>query len=174
MRSLQGLSPYFSASPGCCACPCLFRQVLHWLVQDRVDYVEVTPSVSIWQHIRIVSFMAVLLGIDACFLQYTITGSIQSGGQSVMLLFAFEYVIQASTVVRYFLKYAMSIVDLWLEGRWEAKGTYVFYLELISDMLHLFVYVVFFMIVFTNYGLPLHLVSHAPGTLSMPTHCTSQ
>ena len=50
----------------------------------------------------------------------------------------------------------------YMEGRWEGKGTYVFYLELVTDLLHLCVYVVFFFIVFTNYGLPLHLVrSHA-------------
>ena len=34
----------------------------------------------------------------------------------------------------------------------------MFYLELVTDMLHLLVYVIFFIIVFTNYGLPLHLV----------------
>jgi E3 ubiquitin-protein ligase synoviolin len=35
---------------------------------------------------------------------------------------------------------------------------YVFYLELLTDMLHLVVYLVFFVIVFTNFGLPVHLV----------------
>ncbi len=39
----------------------VFIKVLHWLVQDRVDYIEVTPSVSRLQHVRIVSFMLVLL-----------------------------------------------------------------------------------------------------------------
>ena len=39
------------------------------------------------------------------------------------------------------------------------QGVYVFYLQLLTDMLHLCVYLVFFVIVFTNYGLPLHLVS---------------
>ncbi len=39
----------------------VFVKVLHWLVQDRVDYIEVTPSVSRLQHLRIVSFMSVLL-----------------------------------------------------------------------------------------------------------------
>ena len=39
----------------------------------------------------------------------------------MLLLFAFEYVIQASNVIRYFLKYIMSSVDLWLDGRWESK-----------------------------------------------------
>ena len=33
-----------------------------------------------------------------------------------------------------------------------------FYLELLTDMLHLVVYLVFFVIVFTNFGLPVHLV----------------
>jgi E3 ubiquitin-protein ligase synoviolin len=36
-------------------------QVFHWLVEDRVDYIEVTPSVSRWAHVRIVSFLLVLL-----------------------------------------------------------------------------------------------------------------
>ena len=59
--------------------------------------------------------------VDSIFLQYTVQGTVQSGGQSVLLLFAFEYVIQASNVIRYFLKYIMSSVDLWLDGRWESK-----------------------------------------------------
>lgn len=39
----------------------VFVKVMHWLVQDRVDYVEITPSVSLLQHLRLVSFMATLL-----------------------------------------------------------------------------------------------------------------
>ena len=78
------------------------------------------------------------------------------------LLFGFEYVIQASIVVSVFIKYSLSVIDNYMEGRWENKGVYVFYLELITDMLHLFVYLIFFIIVFTNYGLPLHLVSCLP------------
>ncbi len=68
--------------------------------------------------------------------------------------------MQASAILSTACKYALSVVDAALEGRWEGKGTYVFYLELTTDMLHLFVYLVFFVIVFANYGLPLHLVWH--------------
>lgn len=39
----------------------LLAQVFHWLVEDRVDYIEVTPSVSRLAHVRIVSFLMVLL-----------------------------------------------------------------------------------------------------------------
>ena len=38
-----------------------FVKVFHWLVQDRVDYMETTPATSRLQHLRIVSFMGVLL-----------------------------------------------------------------------------------------------------------------
>lgn len=57
-----------------------------------------------------------------------------------------------------------------MEGGWEGKSTYVFYLELITDVLHLFVYVIFFIIVFTNYGLPLHLVSRFLTRMCMLGH----
>ncbi len=42
-----------------------FVKVFHWLVQDRVDYMETTPATSRLQHLRIVAFMAVLL-VRAC------------------------------------------------------------------------------------------------------------
>jgi E3 ubiquitin-protein ligase synoviolin len=34
------------------------------------------------------------------FLHHAVSATIASGGQSVMLLFAFEYVIQASEIIR--------------------------------------------------------------------------
>lgn len=104
-----------------------------------------------------------LQAIDSAFLQYTVGKTLQRSA-SVHLLFAFEYVIQASIVVSTFIKYLLASVDAAMEGGWEQKGVYVFYLELLTDMLHLFVYLVFFIIVFTNYGLPLHLVSLSSST----------
>jgi hypothetical protein len=49
----------------------------------------------------------------------------------------------------------------------DLQGVYVFYLQLLTDMLHLCVYLVFFVIVFTNYGLPLHLVRVLTDTNSL-------
>jgi E3 ubiquitin-protein ligase synoviolin len=39
----------------------VFVKVLHWLVQDRVDYIEVSPSVSYLQHVRISSLLTLLM-----------------------------------------------------------------------------------------------------------------
>lgn len=105
--------------------------------------------------------------MDSAFLKYLVSKTLEKSA-SVHLLFAFEYVILASAIVSTFLKYSLSMVDAWLEGRWEHKGVYVFYLELLTDMLHLFVYLVFFVIVFTNFGLPVHLVRHSHPLSSAP------
>jgi hypothetical protein len=103
--------------------------------------------------------------MDILFLHHTIAAVLDHKGHSVQLLFAFEYIILASTAAATLLKYLLSMLDSAMEGRWEGKGTYVFYLELLKDMMHLFVYCIFFVIVFSNYGLPLHLVSEGSGCI---------
>jgi hypothetical protein len=80
------------------------------------------------------------------------------------------HALQASVVLSTAGKYTLSMIDAAMEGRWAGKGTYVFYLELVTDMLHLFVYLIFFIIVFANYGLPLHLVRWSPPA-SIVMHC---
>ncbi|KAI3427160.1 hypothetical protein D9Q98_007097 [Chlorella vulgaris] len=134
-----------------------FVKIFHWLVQDRVDFVETTPNVSRLQHLRIATFALVLLAVDLAFLHYSLSKTLQHG-VSVHLLFAFEYTVQASTIVLTFIKYCLSMADMAMEGRWEGKGVAVFYLELTLDMLHLLVYCAFFAVVFSTYGIPLHLV----------------
>ncbi len=50
-----------------------FVKVFHWLIQDRVDYIETGPSVSRLQHFRAVSFMLTLLVSPAkvaCMIPY--------------------------------------------------------------------------------------------------------
>ena len=58
--------------------------------------------------------------VDTQFLQFTINKTLQKSA-SVHLLFGFEYVILASVVVSVFLKYLLSLIDNYLEGRWENK-----------------------------------------------------
>ncbi|KAI3867173.1 hypothetical protein MKX03_003041 [Papaver bracteatum] len=45
-----------------------------------------------------------------------------------------------------------------MEGQWERKAVYTFYLELIRDLLHLSMYLCFFLVIFMNYEVPLHLI----------------
>eukprot|EP00850_Spirogloea_muscicola_P000489 SM000002S05569 [mRNA] locus=s2:955123:958151:- [translate_table: standard] len=136
----------------------LFIKIFHWLCQKRVEYMETTPSVSSLSHVRIVTFMALLLLVDVLFLQYAASYTWRLRKPSVLLLFAFEYVILASSTIATFIKYVLYKIDMVMEGSWDNKAVFVFYLELVRDLLHLAVYLIFFTIIFVYYGLPLHLV----------------
>jgi Ring finger domain len=134
-----------------------FVKIFHWMIQDRVDFIETTPNVTRSQHVRIVAFICLLIGIDYALLHYALTSTL-SKGVSINLLFAFEYAIQISTALATLCKYTLSVIDMAMEGRWQGKGVAVFYLELALDLLHLITYTAFFTAVFTTYGIPIHLV----------------
>ncbi|PSS32924.1 ERAD-associated E3 ubiquitin-protein like [Actinidia chinensis var. chinensis] len=136
----------------------LLIKALHWLAQKRVEYIETTPAVTTLSHIRIVSFMGFLLLIDSLFLYSSIKYLIQTRQASVSFFFSFEYMILATTIVATFIKYVFYVSDMLLEGQWERKPVYTFYLELVRDLLHLSMYLCFFFVIFMNYGVPLHLI----------------
>lgn len=136
----------------------LLIKALHWLAQKRVEYIETTPSVPMLSHIRIVSFMGFLFLLDSIFLYNSVKYLIETRQASVSLFFAFEYMILATSTVSTFVKYIFYVSDMLMEGQWEKKAVYTFYLELIRDLLHLSMYLCFFLVIFMNYGVPLHLI----------------
>ncbi|XP_072981998.1 ERAD-associated E3 ubiquitin-protein ligase HRD1-like [Typha latifolia] len=136
----------------------LLIKALHWLAQKRVEYIETTPSVPMLSHMRIVSFMGFLLVIDCLFLSSYLKTLMHTRQASIDLFFSFEYTILATTTVFTFVKYVFYVTDMLMEGQWEKKAVYTFYLELVRDLLHLSLYIFFFIVIFLNYGLPLHLI----------------
>ncbi|KAF0904307.1 hypothetical protein E2562_033276 [Oryza meyeriana var. granulata] len=136
----------------------LLVKALHWLAQKRVEYIETTPSVPMLSHARIVSFMVFLLVVDCLFLSNSLRSLIHKREASVAIFFSFEYMILATSTVSTFVKYIFYVSDMLMEGQWEKKAVYTFYLELISDLVHLSLYMLFFIAIFLNYGVPLHLI----------------
>ncbi|PNT70311.1 hypothetical protein BRADI_2g09570v3 [Brachypodium distachyon] len=136
----------------------LLVKALHWLAQKRVEYIETTPSVPMLSHLRIVSFMVFLLAVDCIFLSNSLMSLIKNWEASVAIFFSFEYMILATSTVSTFMKYVFYVSDMLMEGQWEKKAVYTFYLELISDLVHLSLYMLFFIAIFLNYGVPLHLI----------------
>ncbi|XP_068650306.1 ERAD-associated E3 ubiquitin-protein ligase HRD1B-like [Aristolochia californica] len=136
----------------------LLIKALHWLCQKRVEYIETTPSVPLLSHVRIVSFMGFLLLLDSLFLYSSMKYLIETWRPSVSLFFSFEYMILTTTIISTFAKYVFYVSDMLMEGQWEKKAVYTFYLELIRDLLHLSMYLFFFLTIFVNYGVPLHLI----------------
>ncbi|XP_078445188.1 ERAD-associated E3 ubiquitin-protein ligase HRD1-like isoform X2 [Wolffia australiana] len=136
----------------------LLIKALHWMAQKRVEYIETTPTVSILSHLRIISFMAFLLILDCLFLYNSALPLIKIREASVALFFSFEYMILATTTVATFVKYTFYVCDMLMEGQWEKKAVYTFYLELIRDLLHLTLYLFFFTVIFMSSQVPLHLI----------------
>ena len=135
----------------------LLVKSFHWLVQNRQSYIEQYPATTTLTHARMLLLISLLGAIDVGFLHYAFSTSLQIG-PSVLLLFAFEYLVLASTAVSILAKYALYANDLRLGGRWEDRGVYNFYLELTTDLFHVVVYLAFFIIVCIYYGLPLHIL----------------
>lgn len=132
----------------------LFSKSFHWLCQSRVEYVE-SDNVSRWTHIRLLTLMYTLLVWDVAF----VAGCVYFWkGPSVLILFGFEYTILAVSVTGTFLRYCLHLVDMRIEGNWPQKGSYLFFLEFATEVVRFLSYVVFFSIIFTYYGMPLHIV----------------
>lgn len=135
-----------------------FVKIFHWLTEHRLEYIEQAYlQLPRSAHLRIASLMVLLTALDIMCVQYAVTKTLEKG-PSVLLLFAFEYVVLLATVLTLFVKYLIHCADMRREGRWEAKGMYIFYLQLVSDLFQLFVYMIFFLIVCAYYGLPLHII----------------
>ncbi|KAK1321276.1 E3 ubiquitin protein ligase RIN2 [Acorus calamus] len=133
-------------------------KALHWLAQKRIEYVETTPSVSRLSHLRICGFLVFLLAVDSMFLYSYAAHLYETWQPSVSLYFAFEYMILGTTAMAVSIKYIFFVIDILMEGQFEKKATYTFHLELVRDLLHLSMYLCFFLTIFVNYGIPLHLI----------------
>lgn len=135
-----------------------FVKIFHWLTEHRLEYIEQAYlQLPRSAHLRIASLMVLLTALDVMCVQYAVTKTLEKG-PSVLLLFAFEYVVLLATMLTLFIKYLIHCADMRREGRWDAKGMYIFYLQLVSDLFQLFVYMIFFLIVCAYYGLPLHII----------------
>ncbi|KAG6954188.1 hypothetical protein JG688_00012481 [Phytophthora aleatoria] len=135
----------------------VFLKIFHWLSQSRIEFIEQTDVISRLTHVRLVGLMVMLAAVDTGFVVWC-SLKVMEIGPSVFILFGFEFLILLVTIVATFLRYVLYVVDSRMDGAWTNKFTYLFYLELVSEVTKLVVYLIFFMLIFTYYGMPLHIV----------------
>ncbi|KAI8147015.1 hypothetical protein BJV82DRAFT_508777 [Fennellomyces sp. T-0311] len=135
----------------------LFLKIFHWLCQDRVEFMEQSPSSRITFHVRMVNLMALLLIVDCVLAQHAINVTLTKGA-NMMVMFGFEYTILICTILSTAGKYILNVIDMRSEEPWEGKSMYVFYLDLLTDFLKLITYLVFFFFICYYYQLPLHII----------------
>ncbi|KAK3807094.1 MAG: hypothetical protein J3R72DRAFT_393189, partial [Linnemannia gamsii] len=135
----------------------LFLKVFHWLCQDRVDSMEQSPEIPLSFHVRMVSIMTILVSLDILLVLHAID-LVAVRGPNMMIMFGFEYTLLATSLMAAFGKYVLHTIDMRREDPWENKSMLLFYLDLVADFIKLVTYLLFFMVILVNYGLPLHII----------------
>ncbi|GAB6022170.1 hypothetical protein CHUAL_006307 [Chamberlinius hualienensis] len=144
----------------------LFLKCFHWLGDDRVDYMERSPAITMLFHIRVISLLVVLGFLDAYFVQLAYH-SMLTKGASVQLVFGFEYAILFTVVVNIFIKYVLHTIDLHSENPWENKAVFLLYTELVVGLVKMVLYMLFVGIMIKIHTFPLFAIR--PMYLTMRT-----
>jgi E3 ubiquitin-protein ligase synoviolin len=149
----------------------IIMKIFHWLMQDRIDFMEQGINQSWLFHIRICSVIIILLLLDTILLTWTLDYTLKFGISMVIVL-GFEYTILWSNALTGLLKYILHSIDLRRENPWENKSMYIFYIDLVREFFVLVCYVIFFAVIVHRYGLPLHLIRDLYVTFrSFIQHC---
>eukprot|EP00629_Pelagomonadales_sp_RCC1024_P001250 CAMPEP_0119265278 /NCGR_PEP_ID=MMETSP1329-20130426/4133_1 /TAXON_ID=114041 /ORGANISM="Genus nov. species nov., Strain RCC1024" /LENGTH=303 /DNA_ID=CAMNT_0007265095 /DNA_START=133 /DNA_END=1041 /DNA_ORIENTATION=+ len=136
----------------------LFAKVFHWLVKARVDHVEHAERTTALSHARLCALIWWLAVLDLAALAGCAALCLKQG-PSVLLLFGFEFAILGVELGAAAAHYALYAIELRsYDGHWPNKGSYAFAFDFFAEVLRFAFYVVFFAIVFTYYGVPLHIV----------------
>ena len=117
----------------------LFLKSFHWLAEDRVDFMERSPSISMLFHVRVVSLNLLLALLDVQFILHAYTSTLTKG-PSVQLVFGFEYAILLTIVANTLVKYVLHGIDLYSENPWENKAVFMLYKELAIGFVKVHVY----------------------------------
>lgn len=128
----------------------------HWLARDRVDLMEETPQLPQYYHKRMTGLLGLLFVFDIpCF--FICIKSLYYEGPSCLILFATEFILMFLSLLMISGRYILNLHDAEIGDTWEHRGSVLFYMELIGDLLKLTCCVIFFFATIRYYGFPLHM-----------------
>lgn len=135
----------------------LFMKAFHWLVEDRVDYMERSPIITVLFHIRVNTLLLLLGTLDSALIHHAFKTTLSSGA-SVQMVFGFEYAILLVMVVAIIMKYVLHTIDYISEHPWDNKNVYLLYAELITGLVKCCLYVAFVGVMVKIHTFPLFAI----------------
>ena len=57
----------------------IFLKSFHWLAEDRVDFMERSPSISLLFHVRVLSLACLLASVDCLFISHAYHSTLTKG-----------------------------------------------------------------------------------------------
>ncbi|CAH8521173.1 unnamed protein product [Heterobilharzia americana] len=132
----------------------LFVRAFHWLLEERVDYMERTPAISALFHFRILSLITLLVLIDGYFIK-TAYWRPATHGRSVHLALGIEYFILMLNLLSTTIRYILHSIDSMREHSWSKKAIYLLYVDIFVGFIRLAVYVEFTFVMWSLHPFPL-------------------
>uniref|UniRef100_A0A914VU35 E3 ubiquitin-protein ligase hrd-1 n=1 Tax=Plectus sambesii TaxID=2011161 RepID=A0A914VU35_9BILA len=132
----------------------LFLKCFHWLSEDRVDYMERSPIITVLFHARMMGLVAMLSAVDSYFVSHAYFTTLLRGA-TVQIVFGFEYAVLMTVVLHVAIKYILHMHDLRNVHPWEGKAVYLLYSELIVSLLRCILYTVFVAVMIRLHTFPL-------------------
>ncbi|XP_059168865.1 E3 ubiquitin-protein ligase AMFR-like [Physella acuta] len=132
---------------------------LHLLTQlskDRFEYLSFSPATSRSAHVKLLSLLLIIF-LSCCLL---LAGCVWVGINISLTIFAFmaaEGLLLMLQCLYVIIRYILQLWDLSLEGVWEARSIYVYYTELVFELVALSV----------DFGHHLHMLLYGNIFLSM-------
>uniref|UniRef100_A0A7E4WA68 E3 ubiquitin-protein ligase hrd-1 n=1 Tax=Panagrellus redivivus TaxID=6233 RepID=A0A7E4WA68_PANRE len=134
-----------------------FVKAFHWLAEDRVDYMERIPLITLTFHARILGISALLAGINSHFMSAAYFHTVAKGA-SAQIVFGFEYAVLMTMVLHIVIKYLLHTHDLQQTSPWESKAVYMLYAELLVNALRCILFFFFFVIMMKISTFPLFAI----------------
>ncbi|CAF0725966.1 unnamed protein product [Rotaria sp. Silwood1] len=135
----------------------LFLKCFHWLLEDRVDYMEQSPVLGTIFHARVVGLLSVLCLLDYLFISSAYMHTIAKGA-SVQIVFGFEYAILLVSVISTAIKYILHSIEIRAGEQWENKGVFMLYSDLILGFFRLTLYMIFIIVMMKIHTFPLFAI----------------
>ncbi|CAF1991961.1 unnamed protein product [Rotaria magnacalcarata] len=132
----------------------LFLKCFHWLLEDRVDYMEQSPILGPIFHARVISLSSALFLLDYLFVVSAYTHTIARGA-SVQIVFGFEYSILLVSIILTIIKYILHTIEIRTGEQWENKGVFMLYSDLILGFIRVVLYMLFMIVMMKIHTFPL-------------------
>lgn len=132
-------------------------KLFHRLTKFRLEYLEQIMPISFYSQCQVLSLLVTLIMMDLV-LAINSYYYIQSHGKSVILLFGFEFGLLFIYSINLTCRFMIQMIDSKLENGLPTKGLYLMISELVSDIIRFVIYFCFFCLVFSQYGLPIHIL----------------
>lgn len=135
----------------------IFVKLAHKVTKARLEYLDQIAPVPLSKQIRMGFLLATLILIDIVGLYYTVTSILQKG-KSVLILFGFEFGLLLNYAINLKTKFIVQLIDNYSPNGFQSRGFVDLLVDLCCEVIKVVTYLIFFSLVFMNYGLPFYLI----------------